>query len=140
MVFYTIVITMFSFADKSDTTKDSELIEGFSDSDQQTIESVDAATFAQYVTSEKPILIDVRTEAEFTGERLEGAINIDYFDPLFHTRLRELDKHKKYAIYCRSGGRSVQTLLIMKEMMFRRVFDLQGGIIAWTREGLPTSR
>ena len=131
---------MFSFADKPDTRADSETSGGLDSTDEQTVESVDPKTFAQYVTSEKPILIDVRTEAEFSAEHLEGAINIDYFDPVFHTRLRELDKNKKYAIYCRSGGRSVQTLLIMREMMFRSVFDLQGGIISWTRQGLPTTK
>ncbi len=83
------------------------------------------------------ITIDVRTPEEFADGYLENAVNLDFYSETFRDELDQLDKNKKYLIYCRSGGRSGNALNIMAELNFREVYNVSGGIIAWEAEGLP---
>ena len=84
------------------------------------------------------IIIDVRTPQEFAEGYVEDAIIIDFYAETFRNDLDNLDKNKTYLIYCRSGNRSGQALDIMAELSFNEVYNILGGIIAWTAEGLPT--
>jgi len=80
----------------------------------------------------------VRTSEEFLGEYIGNAVNLDYYSDTFRNDLEKLDKNKTYLIYCRSGSRSGNALNIMKELDFREVYNMLGGIIKWKSEGLPT--
>jgi len=51
-----------------------------------------------------------------------------------------LNKNKIYLIYCRSGRRSENALNMMKELDFREVYNMLGGINSWKAEGLPTTK
>ena len=84
------------------------------------------------------VIIDVRTLAEFAGEHIENATNIDFYSEAFRDMLNNLDKNKTYLIYCRSGGRSGSALDIMAELNFREVYNILGGINQWKAEGFPT--
>ena len=86
------------------------------------------------------VIIDVRTPAEFDGEHIENAVNIDFYSETFRNELNKLDKNKTYLIYCRSGNRSGKALDIMEGLNFREVYNMSGGIIAWNAEGLPTTK
>ena len=84
------------------------------------------------------VIIDVRTAEEFTDGYIETAVNLDYYAETFRDELNQLDKNKTYLIYCRSGNRSGKALDIMKQLNFREVYNMSGGIIQWKAEGLPT--
>ena len=86
------------------------------------------------------VIIDVRTPEEYAQEHIAGAINIDFYAPDFREKLAQLDKNKTYFIYCRSGNRSGQTLQIMKELGFKKVYNLEGGITAWKSAGYEVVR
>lgn len=86
------------------------------------------------------VILDVRTPEEFLGEHIENAVNLDYYSDTFRNDLDKLDKNKTYLIYCRSGSRSEKALNIMKELDFREVYNMSGGIIKWKSEGLPTTK
>ena len=49
-------------------------------------------------------------------------------------KLNELDKDKHYYVYCKSGGRSAQACAIMKQLGFKRTYNLLGGITSWRGE------
>ncbi len=83
------------------------------------------------------IIIDVRTPEEFANEHIENGLNLDYYSEKFRDELNKLDKEKAYLIYCRSGNRSGKALTIMKELAFREVYNMLGGIIQWKAEGYP---
>lgn len=83
------------------------------------------------------VLLDVRTPQEFAGERLENAVNLDYYGLDFRESLDRLDKGKVYLVYCRTGRRSSLTLMIMEELGFREAYNVLGGIVQWKAEGLP---
>jgi rhodanese-related sulfurtransferase len=79
------------------------------------------------------IIIDVRTPDEVSqGTVVEHPLNIDYYAPSFRDELSKLDRNKPYLIYCRTGHRTGNTKKIMQELGFKRVYDLKGGISAWT--------
>ncbi len=84
------------------------------------------------------VILDVRTPEEVAAGYIENAINIDFYSETFRDELDRLDKDKAYLIYCRSGGRSGNTLNIMEGLDFREVYDVSGGMIEWEAEGLPT--
>ncbi len=86
------------------------------------------------------VILDVRTPEEFLGEHIENAVNLDYYSDIFRNDLDKLDKNKTYLIYCRSGSRGKNALNIMKELDFREVYNMSGGIIKWKSEGLPTTK
>jgi len=86
------------------------------------------------------VILDVRTSEEFLGEYIKNAVNLDYYSDTFRNDLDKLDKNKTYLIYCRSGGRSGNALNIMKELDFREVYNVLGGITKWKSEGLLTKK
>jgi len=90
--------------------------------------------FNQKQKNEKGILIDVRTPAEFSKERIAGAMNIDVQSDDFGSKISKLDKNKTYFIYCKSGRRSQLASTTMKQSGFLKVFELKGGIEAWKTE------
>lgn len=80
-------------------------------------------------------LVDVRTPGEFAEGHLQGARNIP-LDALAGS-LGELSKDKPLALYCRSGNRSGTALRLVRAQGFPQAQHLEGGILAWQREGLP---
>ena len=84
------------------------------------------------------VIIDVRTRQELADGHIENVINIDFYSETFRDELNNLDKNKKYLIYCRSGNRSGSALDIMAELNFEEVYNILGGILSWEAEGLPT--
>lgn len=84
-------------------------------------------------------VIDVRTPDEFAAGHIEGAVNIDIASPDFATQLSQLDPTKTYAVYCRSDNRSGVATTQMANQGFTKVYDLDGGIIAWEQDGYPVT-
>jgi rhodanese-related sulfurtransferase len=48
-------------------------------------------------------------------------------------RISELDPKKETVVICRSGGRSAQVGHFLERQGFGKVFNLSGGILAWSR-------
>jgi len=48
-------------------------------------------------------------------------------------RIAELDPKKETVVICRSGGRSAQVADFLQRQGFGKVFNLAGGILAWSR-------
>ena len=86
------------------------------------------------------VLLDVRTPQEYRDERIAGALLIDYLSESFREDLGSMDRGKRYLIYCRTGNRSGKAVSLMKELRFREVRHLSGGIVKWKEQGLPTVR
>ena len=61
-------------------------------------------------------------------------LNIDFYAPDFKEQLNKLDKNKKYIYHCRSGSRSARAVPIFKELGFKEVLELDGGINAWKKK------
>lgn len=83
------------------------------------------------------VILDVCKQKEFRTAHLENAININYFSRSFKSNLSTLDRDKTYLVYCKIGGRSKLAQRTMKNLGFRKVYNLIGGTLRWKEEGLP---
>ena len=72
----------------------------------------------------KPLIIDVRTEAEWNNGHLEGAILIPY--ELIGERIGPVakDKSMKIYVYCRSGRRSKIAKETLEKLRYKDVVNL----------------
>ncbi len=91
----------------------------------------------QLIATQAEQLIDVRTPQEFAKYRIQSARNIDFRNAGFRTNIEKLDKTKPVLIYCLSGGRSKAALEVFREAGFKTVYELTGGINAWSSAGKP---
>ena len=85
------------------------------------------------------VILDVRTQAEWLSEHIEGSINRSTGDSDFQQRLNLLPKHKIYLLHCKSGGRSAGAFEKMKNLNFAEVYEMIGGINMWKSNRLPTT-
>lgn len=85
---------------------------------------------------EKFVLIDVREPHEYAIARIPGAKLI----PLATVtqRVHELDTADEIILQCRSGARSARALNTLKQLGFRKLKNLKGGILAWAEEIDPS--
>jgi len=93
---------------------------------------------AAMVTGTKAVIVDVREDDEWNQQRIPGAIHI----PLgqLKDRIAELEHYKNSPVItqCRSGRRSQQALDLLKSEGFSKLYNLDGGIVAWNKAGLKT--
>ena len=79
-------------------------------------------------------LIDVRTDGEVKQGMLPGAVQIDESNwDNFVKGAKSLDPEKPVLVYCRSGVRSHKAAKYLAQNGFKEVYDMQGGIMDWTR-------
>lgn len=81
-------------------------------------------------------LVDVRTLEELESGKIGGAVNMIY-QKNFKEKIANLDKTKPVIVYCRSGRRSAICAEVLKEAGFEKIYDLEGGITQWVKEGRP---
>ena len=102
------------------------------------VQVLDVAKYEQKMTQPDVQLIDVRTPEEFAEGHLENAINMDINGDNFDASVASLDKEKPVMVYCKAGGRSAKAAAKLKEMGFKSISDLDGGITNWNSENKPT--
>ena len=77
------------------------------------------------------VILDVRTPDEFRRGRIQGAINLDFYSPSFYTDLSNLSPDQVYLVYCRTGRRSQAAVDAMKQLGFKEVYNVAGGLVDW---------
>lgn len=82
-------------------------------------------------------VIDVREPEEFHGElgRIPGAVLV----PLATVaeRAASWERGQPVVTVCRSGGRSLHAAHALRELGFRELASMRGGMLAWNEAGLP---
>ena len=101
---------------------------------EEVIVDVTVSQFKDLIATEGTIL-DVRTPEEWAEGVIANSEKMNYNGDDFANEVEKLDKTKPVFIYCRSGGRSASAAGILKEKGFTKVYNLDGGITAWTEEG-----
>ena len=94
----------------------------------------------EYFRKDKWLVLDVRTKEEYISGNINADYNFDYYSPTFAEKLNELSKEKNYIVYCKSGGRSSKAMSLMKELGFKNVKNLEGGITAWIEKGFSITK
>ena len=80
-----------------------------------------------------PIVVDVRTDEEWKGGHIEGALHVpvDALDE----RMNDIDRQRLVVLYCQSGMRSIDGSYVLKRHGYPRVRSLAGGIAGWQEAG-----
>jgi thioredoxin len=82
-------------------------------------------------------VLDVRTPEEYAKGHIADAKNINWKDADFASRVEQMDKSKPVFVYCLSGIRSAAAAKKMREMGFKEVYEMDGGIMKWRAANLP---
>jgi len=91
-------------------------------------------------------VLDVREPAEFITGTVEGALNIPRgilepaADRQYAGRREELmDRDKKWLLFCASSGRSAMASVVLQQMGFKSIKNINGGMNAWKVAELSVS-
>lgn len=79
------------------------------------------------------VLVDVRGDNEVAYGVIEGAQHIPLH--LLPLRADEIGKDAHTVFYCRSGARSAQACAFLAARGHDKVYNLQGGVMAWMQSG-----
>jgi rhodanese-related sulfurtransferase len=82
-------------------------------------------------------LLDVREDWEIQLAPVPSEVLHIPMDQI-GSRLSELDSARDTVVICRSGGRSLEVAKFLAGRGFVSVFNLSGGILAWSRDLDPT--
>jgi rhodanese-related sulfurtransferase len=80
-----------------------------------------------------PLVLDVRTDAEWAAGHLRGAVHVPVDD--LRSRWETLSRDRRVAVHCKSGFRAHLALRILKERGFPDVVNVTGGWLAMQAEG-----
>ncbi len=102
-----------------------------------TIAPKEAATMQ---ANNQAIILDVRELNEWQEQHIAGVIHIPLSQ--LQDRLPELSRYKNSPIItqCRSGKRSAQAQEALQSAGFSEVYNLNGGLNAWLKDGLDTAK
>lgn len=100
---------------------------------QAEVKTIGQQDFKSMQAKPDVVVLDVRTPGEVSEGIINGAtMFIDYNSSDFEQQLDGLDKSKTYLVYCRSGNRSGKACHTMLDKGFKQVYNLDGGISAWS--------
>jgi rhodanese-related sulfurtransferase len=85
---------------------------------------------------DRPLLVDVREPAEFAERRIPGAVLLPLSGLADDPEALPMDR--PLIIHCASGKRSQVAAEFLSRHGYGDVSNLEGGILAWQRAGLPT--
>lgn len=86
-----------------------------------------------------PLLLDVRTAAEFAAGRISGAVSAPITDLRSRAASLGLGPGRRVVAICLSAHRSIPAVRLLRAAGVDAV-QLAGGMLAWRRAGLPEIR
>lgn len=90
------------------------------------------ARWPDYARGESVVLLDVREPLELSIAAVVGAVHVPMRD--IPVRLTELPRDKPVVVMCHSGMRSYRVAEYLLGNAFKDVFNLRGGIDAWSTQ------
>ena len=93
----------------------------------------------EYLKADSALMIDVREHFEFRGKRIRDAINIPSSNNLEYSA-DTISKNYSLFFYCTTDYRSRRVAEYFHDQGFRKVYNLEGGIVAWKKDGFPVTR
>lgn len=89
-------------------------------------------------------VLDVSEPSEFAEGAIDGSVNVPRgllepaADLVLKGREELQDRDKKWLLLCASSGRSAMATLVLKQMGFKNVKNINGGMEAWKDAGMAT--
>lgn len=100
------------------------------ESKKSTYQNLSPEEFESSILKDKDaVLLDVRTEEEYSSGSIPGAINANIMGYDFLSHMNNISKDKNVYVFCRSGGRSASACMKLIQEGYQKVFNLDGGIM-----------
>ncbi|HXW07638.1 MAG TPA: rhodanese-like domain-containing protein [Vicinamibacterales bacterium] len=84
-----------------------------------------------------PVVVDVRTAAEYAAGHVPGALNLPLASVWKRASQLPTEREQPMIVYCGHGPRARLAAALLRYRGFRRVVFLQGHMTGWRRAGLP---
>jgi rhodanese-related sulfurtransferase len=85
-----------------------------------------------------PLIIDVRSRAEFERGHVPGARHVPFWRVWAAAPVLALKPDAPIVVYCGHGPRAYLAGSTLRRLGFQTITYLSGHMARWTREGLPT--
>lgn len=92
-----------------------------------------------YLRADSAMMVDVREHFEFRGKKIRDAINIPSSNNLEYAA-DTIDKNYSLFFYCTTDYRSRRVAEYFHDQGFTKVYNLEGGIVAWKKDGFPVTK
>jgi rhodanese-related sulfurtransferase len=104
---------------------------------QSNYRAITAREAADFIESDAPLILDVRTPGEYERGHLKDAVLMPV--QVLHQHLDKLSgyKDKEILVYCATGNRSTVASRILIENGFKRISNMRHGIADWSAEKYP---
>lgn len=136
-VFSLLIIGLLFFNCKNNITEVNESTE--TATSEIVFEQLEPQDFADEIANAKDAqIVDVRTPVEFKSKSIANAVNIDFNSPNFDAEMNKLNKENPVFVYCLSGGRSKAAAEKMQKAGFKKIYELNGGMLKWNASGVTT--
>lgn len=101
------------------------------------VEQISPGELREMLQEEGVQLVDVREPREYQHCRIDGAIHIPTRQ-LLSGGDGALDPDRPVVCYCHHGARSNRSARYLADQGFERIYNLRGGIDAWSRQVDPS--
>jgi hydroxyacylglutathione hydrolase len=102
------------------------------------VEQTGSEELARQLGRGETTLIDVRSDAEWEGGHISGALHVPLGE--LSRRLAEIPRAQPVVVHCQGGTRSAIASSILLANGIHDVRNLHGGFREWVREGRPVVR
>jgi len=102
------------------------------------VPSMTAKQAADLFAADKAIIIDVRENDEWLEQHIKGAMLIPLSQIKKHVGTLGKYKDSTIIMQCHSGKRSYHAATTLIRAGFSKVYNLEGGILAWNEQKLGT--
>jgi len=96
-------------------------------------QTIEATELFNLITQPKVLVIDVRSDDEVMRGRIPNAIHIPL--SMLPVSYEKLENAEKVIFYCHSGVRSALAADFAVSKGIEHVYNLTGGVIAWSKAG-----
>lgn len=93
----------------------------------------------QYLKEDSAIMIDVRLPFEYRGKIIRDAINIPSSREM-KVLTDTITKDHALFLYCTDDYRSRRAAELLYDQGFRKLYNLEGGIVAWKKDKMPLEK
>jgi rhodanese-related sulfurtransferase len=88
----------------------------------------------------RPIVLDVRSSAEFAAGHIQGAVHVPFWAVPWRSGRLRAAPDDPIVVYCGHGPRALFARSALRRLGFMHVACLAGHMAQWRREGRPEVR
>ncbi|HDZ59896.1 MAG TPA: rhodanese-like domain-containing protein [Actinobacteria bacterium] len=97
------------------------------------IRQVNVKKASRMVEDEQALIVDVREKHEYAAAHIPGSRNLPMSQIRSNVKAIEKYRDRPLVVSCRSGSRSRRACMVLKKHGFSQVYNLKGGLVAWSK-------